>query len=179
MKRTVGILVLGVCLALPFGVAAHADDDESGEGKGRAILAFDTMYGVDGPFVSSNQIRGVLGDELPWAVRRVSGFLKVDGHLKISVHGLVFANEPGIVPPDKIGINDEPTFRGLVSCLIEDGTKIGMTNIMTGEFPATPTGDSKIDAHITLPDQCVAPIVFILAGSEAKWFAVTGAEPGH
>jgi hypothetical protein len=29
---------------------------------------------------------------------------------------------------------------------------------------------------VTLPNPCVAPVVFILAGSEDKWFAVTGFE---
>jgi len=33
-----------------------------------------------------------------------------------------------------------------------------------------------IDAHVTLPDPCVASAVFVLAGSEEKWFAVTGFE---
>jgi hypothetical protein len=27
---------------------------------------------------------------------------------------------------------------------------------------------------VTLPEECVAPIVFVVAGSEDKWFAVTG-----
>src|SRR5262249_48709846 len=34
--------------------------------------------------------------------------------------------------------------------------------------------DSDIDAQIELPEECVAPIIFIIAGSEEKWFAVTG-----
>ena len=29
---------------------------------------------------------------------------------------------------------------------------------------------------MTLPNPCVAPIVFVLAGSEDKWFSVTGFE---
>ena len=34
--------------------------------------------------------------------------------------------------------------------------------------------NSDIDAQIDLPEECVAPIIFIIAGSEEKWFAVTG-----
>jgi len=41
-------------------------------------------------------------------------------------------------------------------------------------FAATPSGNSDIDAQIDLPEECVAPIIFIIAGSEEKWFAVTG-----
>ena len=47
---------------------------------------------------------------------------------------------------------------------------------MTHGFRATESGDSIIDDHVDLPSPCVAPIVFVLAGSEDKWFAVTGIE---
>ena len=140
------------------------------------IITFDTMYGVDGPFVGHNQIRGVRGDEEPWAVGSATGYLTTDGHLVISVTGIVFANEPG-VPPSIIGTNDEATFRGLVSCLVEDKNTVKTVNISTAGFSATTTGNSNIDAHITLPPQCVAPIIFVMSGSEDKWFAVIGAEP--
>jgi hypothetical protein len=34
------------------------------------------------------------------------------------------------------------------------------------------------NAHVTLPNPCVAPVIFVLAGSEDKWFSVTGFESG-
>lgn len=37
-------------------------------------------------------------------------------------------------------------------------------------------GDSSIRATVNLPNPCVAPIIMVLAGSEDKWFAVTGFE---
>src|SRR5262249_40968097 len=49
-------------------------------------------------------------------------------------------------------------------------------NVTTAGFPASASGDSDIDAQLALPSPCVAPVVFILAGSEDKWFAVTGFE---
>jgi hypothetical protein len=64
--------------------------------------------------------------------------------------------------------------RGVVSCLVEQSGQIVTMNITTDGFPATPSGDSDIDAQLELPEECVAPIVFIIAGSEDKWFAVTG-----
>ena len=48
--------------------------------------------------------------------------------------------------------------------------------ITTDGFPATPSGDSEIDTTVELPSPCVAPVVFVIAGSEDKWFAVTGVE---
>jgi hypothetical protein len=142
------------------------------------IVSFETMYGVDDGFVKNKAIRGVEGDELPWAVGSAVGSLTVGGHLTVSVRGIVFTNDPE-VPPELRGINDETDFRALVSCLVSEkknGKKISTVNVTTAPFPATPTGDSDIDAQLQLPGDCVAPIIFILSGSEDKWFAVTGAE---
>jgi hypothetical protein len=145
--------------------------------RGLPMLAFATMYGVDGPFVGdTNPVRGVVGDELPWDVSGFAvGDLDTRGRLRILVHGLVFADEPG-VPPNLVGTNDEPFFRGLVSCLTEDGDTVGTQNVVTDGFPANVHGDSYIHATLDLPNPCVAPIAMILAGSEDKWFAVTGFE---
>jgi hypothetical protein len=142
------------------------------------IISFETMYGVDEGFVKSKAIRGVEGDELPWAVGSAVGSLTVGGHLTVSVRGIVFTNDDE-VPPELRGINDEPTFRALVSCLLSEkknGKKISTVNVTTAPFPATPTGDSDIDAQIQLPADCVAPIIFVISGEEEHWFAVTGAE---
>jgi hypothetical protein len=140
------------------------------------IVSFETMYGVDEAFVKHTQIRGVRGDELPWDVGSAVGSLTVGGHLTISVRGIVFANDPE-VPANLRGTNDETQFRALVSCLVSDHKgNVATVNITTPGFASTPTGDSDIDAMITLPSDCVAPIIFILSGSEDKWFAVMGAE---
>jgi hypothetical protein len=150
---------------------AHAD----------VVLAFRTMYGVDGPFIN-RKVRGVLGDELPWQVGSAEGLLESNGHLRIKVRGLVFPNRPE-VPPEKRGINDEDKFRALVSCLVEHGTdggkrRIAIDNIVTEGFKATRTGDADIDAMVRLPAECAGPVIFILSGSEDKWFAITGTEQG-
>ena len=141
------------------------------------ILTFATMYGVDGPFVGdANPVRDVIGDELPWTVNGfIIGDLDTRGHLRILVHGLVFADEPE-VPPELVGTNDEPFFRGLVSCLTESGDSVETQNVITDGYPASTRGDSFIRADLELPNPCVAPIVMVLAGSEDKWFAMTGFE---
>ena len=141
------------------------------------IVSFETMYGVDEGFVDNKAIRGVLGDELPWAVGSAVGSLTVGGHLTASVRGIVFTNDEE-VPPELRGINDEPTFRALVSCLLSEkkGKKISTVNVTTAPFAATRSGNADIDAWIKLPADCVAPIIFIISGTEEHWFAVTGAE---
>jgi hypothetical protein len=187
------IIATGLALTLSALLSAPVtanDGMDHGHGMGdhgkkhhdhepRLLLAFKSMYGVDGPFLGeANAIRGVVGDEAPWEIARsVKGFLSTDGHLVIWVRGLVFKDDPA-VPPDLVGKNDETEFRGLVSCLTEDEAA-GTTptvNVVTKGFPANMQGDSFIDAHVQLPNPCVAPVVFVLAGSEDKWFSVTGFE---
>ena len=137
------------------------------------MLVFGTMFGVDGVFLGEEHaIRGVVGDELPWEIKSGIGRLGLDGRLTIQVHGLVFKDDPS-VPPELRGINDEEEFRALVSCLDEDGN---VANVVTAGFPATRSGNSLIDAQLHLPGTCVAPIIFVLSGSEDKWFSVTGIE---
>jgi hypothetical protein len=173
MSKTLAVALSAAAAITAAGPALAADQ----------ILSFGTMVGVDGAFVNHNPIRGVIGDELPWEVGSANGSLDTDGHLVISIRGLVFPNDPE-VPANLRGINDEENFRALVSCLDDEGqgrgtpSKPATVNLVTEPFPATRSGDSNIDAHVTLPHYCVAPIVFILSGSEDKWFAVTGAEIG-
>jgi hypothetical protein len=187
------IIATGLTLTLAAFLTASASADHGmgmGMGMGggdhhkkfeppRLMLSFHAMYGVDGGFIGdANPIRGVPGDEAPWEVAKsVHGFLTTSGHLFINVRGLVFKDSPLVQPPTLIGMNDEAEFRGLVSCLTEaDDGSTPTANVMTDGFPADAHGNSVINAKLILPNPCVAPVVFILAGSEFKWFAVTGFE---
>ena len=178
MKRTFAFALTLVSFVTFVSLAA-ASREAGAEGaahRPREIVAFQTMYGVDGPFLGdANQIRGVEGDEAPWVIGSARGSLDTTGHLRIQVRGLVFADDP-LVDPELVGKNDAEEFRGLVSCLTENGNAVETKNVLTHGFPATQTGDSTIDAHIELPNPCVAPIVFVLPGDEDKWFAVMGFE---
>jgi hypothetical protein len=48
-----------------------------------------------------------------------------------------------------------------------------MPTVQTGLFPASMAGDSQIEDTVSLPDPCIAPIVFVTSPSGA-WFAATG-----
>jgi plastocyanin len=142
----------------------------------KPLLDFQAMHGVDGLFVGEqNPVRDVVGDELPWTIKSVKGQLLTNGQLTIQVRGLVFTDDPS-VPDDKRGINDETQFRGLVSCLTEEGDQIVTKNVATQGFPATSTGNANIKATVALPNPCIAPIVMVIGGSEDNWFAITGFE---
>jgi hypothetical protein len=115
-------------------------------------------------------------DRLRWEIAQfIEGTLTTNGRLFIVVQGWVFKDGPS-VPPELRGKNDEAEFRGLVSCLTEEGETVVTKNIITEGFPATVEGNPFINAQLELPNPCVAPIIMVLAGSEEKWFAVTGFE---
>jgi hypothetical protein len=154
----VAALVLGVALIAQTSAASSSGD--------KPVLEFGTMVGVDVPFNgAANAIRGIPGAGAPWRLDDVDGELKKNGKLEIEVEGLVLV---------RTGLNPSPTFRGAVSCLTSDGTTVSTANLITEQFPATPTGDSKIEANVSLPSPCVAPIVFVLNAGGTSWFAVTG-----
>jgi hypothetical protein len=146
-----------LCLLFALPAVSSADD---------RILRFDTMVGVIRPFTgATNPIRGVNGGGQPWAVAKARGELRVDGRLKIDVKGLVLVST---------GLNPSASFLAIVSCLTTtDGLAVTTTNVRTLAFPATPEGDSKIEAVVALPRPCIAPIVFVTSAA-GNWFAATG-----
>lgn len=159
-----------VSAAAVQGVAAAADPGPA------TVLKFDTMTPVTGPYVgTANPVRGVPGGGLPWVLTAGTGSLKGNGHLLVRVRGLVLASQAP-VPPALQGTNPFPDFRAVVSCQsIGAGNTAAVTNVFTGDFKASSTGNSRIDARISLPKPCIAPIVFVTGPTGVGvWFAVTG-----
>lgn len=137
------------------------------------LVQFNTMVGVPQALTgtaSAGPLRGINAGGLPWMLGSAQGYLTASGRLKIEVQGLVLA--AGV----NAGSNPIPSFRGLVSCVQSDGT---FDNILTGNFPATTGpasaggGDSDIEAQVTLPQPCIAPIIFVTSPGGA-WFAAAG-----
>ncbi len=166
-KHTWIALVMAVALASVF----LAGQFSQAEARGPKILEFDTMVGIPQAFTGTqNPIRGVNGGGLPWTIRSGSGELKANGELEVEVKGLVLAAGPNT------GSNPITTFRAIVSCLKSDAT---IENVTTDPFPATTGpassggGNASIEAHLTLPQPCIAPIVFVTSPGGA-WFAATG-----
>lgn len=138
------------------------------------ITKFTTMTTVTGPYVgTASPVRSVPGGGLPWMITAATGSLKTDGHLLVHVRGLVLADQPP-VPPAQQGTNPIPAFEAIVSCqtIGADGTAT-VTNVSTAQFPASTDGNSDINATVSLPHPCIAPIVFV-ASPGGAWFAATG-----
>jgi hypothetical protein len=144
------------------------------------IMQFDTLTPVNGSREESateespNTVRGVVGGGLPWAIESGSGSLSCDGHLVVRIRGLVLASHPE-VPATLQGTNPFPAFRIVVSCLRGGNGALAVANVSTGDFEASSGGDSEIDARVSLPHPCIAPIVLVTGPSgTAGWLAVTG-----
>jgi hypothetical protein len=176
MRKLIWILTATASIALLGAAAAQAAPASQDHHGPATVLKFDTMAPVTGPYVgTANPVRGIPGGGLPWMLRSATGALKQNGRVLVVVRGLVLANEPS-VPPALRGTNPIPDFRAIVSCQsIGTGNTATVINVSTGNFTASKAGNARIDARVTLPRPCIAPIVFVTApaGNDA-WFAATG-----
>jgi hypothetical protein len=170
MKRQI---MFGLAILLIFGGFFMGGKASSAVAKEPKILEFDSMVGVPSTLTGAQAaatFRGVNAGGLPWTVGSAYGELKASGKLEIDVQGLVFSAGPNT------GANTVTSFRALVSCVKNDGT---VQNVSTGNFPATTGpassggGNAHIEAKLSLPQPCFAPIVFVTSPGGA-WFAVTG-----
>ncbi|HRQ41483.1 MAG TPA: hypothetical protein PLD25_26485 [Chloroflexota bacterium] len=169
LRQTRKLLVVATILALAGLFLGWQNSVASA--RQPKILEFDTMVGNTQAFTgATNPIRGINGGGLPWVIGSAKGELKTDGRLEINVQGLVLAVGPNA------GSNPIANFAAIVSCLTGDG---GVQNVMTGTFPATTGpasqggGNAKIETTVTLPQPCIAPIIFVTNPGGA-WFAATG-----
>jgi hypothetical protein len=166
MKRYILSVFIGIlALSMVFLGSSYTQ----ATAKETTLLEFNTMVGVPVPYTgATNAIRGVPGGGLPWVLSSAVGELKASGKLEISVRGLVLA------AGSNAGKNPITSFRGLVSCLSIDANGAPTTvNVLTDPFPASLAGNSNIEATVSLPRPCIAPIVFVTSPGGA-WFAATG-----
>ncbi|MCL4559247.1 MAG: hypothetical protein M1281_01365 [Chloroflexi bacterium] len=169
MKKTLFVLMALVLLttsAFAYGSSMQTPKPNPN------LLEFGNMAPVQGPYVgNANPIRGINGGGFPWLISSGKGELNVNGKLEIQVKGLVLATT---------GSNPIPEFKAIVSCRSIDASgNASIVNVSTGLFPATTGpaslggGDANIEATVSLPHPCIAPIVFVTSPTGA-WFAATG-----
>ena len=154
--------MLGLALSPAVQASANSNQD--------TVLEFESMVGVSGQFVGATgtPIRGLHGGGLPWVITSGEGEVDSAGNVEVEVTGLVLANTPA-VPPTLRLTNPIANFRAVVSCLDSSGNVV---NVSTGLFPASPQGNSEIEATVQLPQPCRQPIVFVTSPGLA-WFAMS------
>jgi len=156
MNRSIkAALVAGALVTL---VAAGS----TGASNGNRRVLDATMAGIPSS-LTGQTFMGASGGGLPWRLSSGTAKLWSDGRLVVNVEGLVLAagaNE---------GRNPVPTGRALVSC---EGTVVAMSD----SVPFSVGGDAEVEAEVSLPASCLAPVVFFAGntGAGARWFAVTG-----
>ncbi|HET6892981.1 MAG TPA: hypothetical protein VFH31_17885 [Pyrinomonadaceae bacterium] len=166
MRRKIAAVFMLVAASV-FVLATPQDVDDHG-----TILKFSTMVGVTGPYVGpTNPIRGVPGGGLPWIIADGRGHLKSSGELHLRTRGLVLPD-----PPFNF-TNPLPDFRAIVSCQsIDASNNPTVVNVITDPYPADAAGNSDLKTTVSLPQPCIAPIIFVVhpTSDPPRWFAATG-----
>ena len=174
MKKS-AIMLLATVIVLAGAVLGVRASRASGADSTK-ILEIQAMVGVPRPYTGdTNAIRGVPGGGLPWVLDAAMGKLRADGRINVSVFGLVIdPNDPAAIDAGLAGTNPSPSFRAIVSCLSKDDKGAANTvNVSTGTFPADAAGNSMIKDSVSLPQPCIAPIVFVTSPT-GSWFAASG-----
>ena len=169
MKRSVQVSLVAILIS----VLVFAGSAPAASASNMKILQFSTMVGLPSGLTgaqSQGPLRGMSGGGLPWMVGSATGSLTASGRLKVEVEGLVLAAGANA------GSNPLSSFRAVVSCVTSNGS---FDNIQTAAFPATTGpasaggGDADIETTVSLPQPCIAPIIFVTSAGGA-WLAATG-----
>ena len=161
-----GKLVVAALSALTLVAAGSATVlAHDGHGDRHSILKFNSMTPVSGAAVSAPTDRNVTGAGKAWVITSGRGEVDRNGHVQVTVKGLVLA---------ATNTNPIVSFMAIVSCVTRHHV---IVNVNTGLFTATPAGDSTIDDTVALPRHCKDPIVFVTSPGGA-WFAMSNPR-GH
>ena len=154
--RSLRIALLAGALTAALAVGSTVASD----GHRKVLDA--TLAGIP-TSMAGQTFMGAIGGGLPWRIDGGEAKLASDGRLTVEVEGLVLA------AGTKQGTNPIPTGRALVSCS-------GAVVAMSDSVPFSPTGDASVDAMVSLPASCLAPVIFFAGDTAAgpRWFAVTG-----
>jgi hypothetical protein len=146
------LTALSVVAAGSATVLAHDDHN---------LLRFGSMTPVTGAAVGAVNDRGIAGGGKAWAIASGSGSVSRDGHVLVSVSGLVI--------PEFGNVNPIAKFKAIVSCVTQHHA---IVNVSTGLFDANGAGDSTISDTVALPRHCHNALVFVTSPGGA-WFAVS------
>jgi hypothetical protein len=97
--------------------------------------------------------------------------VSASGKVEVSFNNLIFASGP------KTGTNTVASMKVVVSCLDATGVVVNTATdpfAVTTNTPLDPGGDGMIEARLTLPTPCLAPIVFVTNVAGTAWFAADG-----
>jgi hypothetical protein len=152
----------------------------AGADEGGTVIKFQSMTPVAAPFLSPHMNdRNLIGGGIPWKITSGTGAVTRDGHVSVSVTGLVLADVPAAGA--NAGTNPIGTFAAVVSCRT---TAQQIKNVQTTGVSASKAGNATIDTVVALPHPCTTPEVFVgglitnqMTGQVVfRWFAVSNGD---
>jgi hypothetical protein len=166
-RRAVAIGIAAV--AILVGLAAtsvNAFAKDGGAGHEREGNLFSSTV-IGRPADANVSIRGVPAGGVPWEVSGGKTRVTAKGRLTLEVEGLLIIGTG-------TALDGTPgPVKSVVAALSCDGTT--PTVVSSAAVPLDAHGDAKVDQRITLPAECLAPIVLVRAnGAGGPWIAASG-----
>jgi hypothetical protein len=153
--------VAGALLAATALVAssASASDTSSAPSAGNGPRSDILRAPLQGSILSDPPLFGLVRGGAPWVISDGSARLRANGDLTVEVEGLIIPTR---------GNNPLATLSATVVC---NGTPLPPT----APVPFSAAGDAELEARVSLPDRCLAPVVLVNPLSNAgTYIAATG-----
>ena len=135
-----------------------------GDGRGGGRKVFDARLVGEPVSQVGLTLFGVQAGGLPWNLKKGFAQIYSNGRIHVSVRGLVLASGSAA------GTNPVAHGQAIVVC---DGAVAATSTVV----PFSATGNATVNERISLPAQCLAPVVFfagVPTPGVQRWFAVTG-----
>jgi hypothetical protein len=152
------IRIIAAALALGFALPAAADD---------RLARFEGGIGVIPTGSANTTTRGVPAAGQIWVIARLSADIRTDGRISVDGRGLLLG------AGNNVGTTNNQSVRARLFCGAGNGTAFDSATV-----PLAPDGDFRIDGEVTavvagdrLPEACDRPVLLILNGGGAAWFA--------
>ena len=164
--------VLALCCT--GAMADHGHDNNNNKNNNNGVFASSIVGSVPGATVG-----GVNSGGVPWTVTEGKATLSGSGKLNIEVQGLLIIAGPG-VPANLVGTTGPVQMvAGSLVCGGSGGTVVATT----GGVPLSGAGNAEIEASITLPSSCMAPVVLVRfvnaqTAQAGPFIALTGLNSG-
>ena len=171
MRRIAALLAASLTAALLISIltvgvasAANSHPEHNASDGGRTFSA--SLVPDLGPTVEP-AIAGIAPGGQPWVLKNGHATLSKNGQMDVSVEGLLFAPNAAPGLPGTTG----PIKMVVASVVCANGPVV----VSSTPVPFTPKGDAHVHQRVSLPAQCVGPMVLIQAnGAAGPWLAATG-----
>lgn len=145
-----------LAVLMVFAVGALADDGHGKAGgngdnnRGRAVFESTIVPSVP----TDPTIDGVKAAGAPWVIGEGDVTISGSGELKVEVQGLVLTAS---------GANPLTVISASLFCGADT-----TSTATTATVPFSSTGDAEIEANVTLPAKCLAPVVLLHPNGNVK-----------